>query len=67
MISCVFTTVGTCEVAIALKHGILFGHFVEKPNNTIRGKITGGSGLYKGATGAIASGRGGRTIVTWSS
>jgi hypothetical protein len=66
VISCVFAAVATCDVSIALKNGILLGHFIEKPDNSIHGKITGGSGRYRHATGTITSGRNGRTIISWS-
>jgi hypothetical protein len=44
-----------CEVALALRGGILYGTFNISQNDTIsHGKVTGGVGRFTGATGTIS-------------
>lgn len=47
-------TANTATVALGLKHGFLYGKFtINEKTGTLAGKVTGGTGAYKGASGTI--------------
>jgi hypothetical protein len=47
------TTSGTATVAVDLTGGFLYGALTTTNGSTYTGKVTGGTGTYKGATGTI--------------
>ena len=65
-VDCTFgSTKASCLVAVAIKGGLLYGHFTETPHDTISGTITGGAGRFKGATGTIAGKAKHSTVVRY--
>jgi hypothetical protein len=49
------THTASCDAAVARMNGVLYGHVVVSlSTGTGSGRVTGGSGAYKGATGTIS-------------
>lgn len=43
-----------CGVGLSLSKGMIFGQFVSSASGNDSGRVSGGTGAYKGATGTIA-------------
>ena len=59
-------TSATVNVAFTFKGGLLYATATTTNGNTFTGKVTGGTGAFKGATGMITakSGAGNKTAIT---
>lgn len=59
-------TNATANVAFDLKGGFLYGTATTTNGKTFKGKVTGGTGAFKGATGTLTakSGSGNKTAIT---
>lgn len=59
-------TSGTATVALDIKGGFLYGALATTNGTTYSGKVTGGTGPYKGATGTInvKAGAGNKASIT---
>jgi hypothetical protein len=57
---------GTATVALDIKGGFLYGALATTNGSTFTGKVTGGTGPYKGATGTIhvQAGTGNKATIT---